>query len=196
MKALCSRARGRPRGFDAEAALDRAADVFQARGYEGASLDDLTAAMGVSRPSLYAAFGDKRTLFLRCLERYAAGHASLLALEPPVRDSMRRLMRGVAQAASDGPGGCLVATAAPACASGVAGVADFLAAAVRSTDAALTTGLRAAVERGELPAGFPAEARARRAADLMRALAFRARAGADAAELLAEADDAASLVLA
>ena len=67
---------GRPRSFDTGKALDRALDVFWRNGYQGASLSDLTKAMGINRPSLYAAFGDKEKLFLKVLDRYAEGPAS------------------------------------------------------------------------------------------------------------------------
>src|SRR4051812_22810840 len=66
-----SRERGRPRGFDADTALDRAAEVFWRHGYEGASLNDLTEAMGINRPSMYAAYGNKEELFRRAVARYA-----------------------------------------------------------------------------------------------------------------------------
>src|SRR5205814_5418 len=62
--------RGRPREFDREAALERAIDVFWRHGYEATSMSDLTAAMGINPPSLYAAFGDKEKLFLEAVERY------------------------------------------------------------------------------------------------------------------------------
>ena len=90
MRPSHSRAPGRPRGFDVDAALDRAAEVFRTRGYDGASLDDLTAAMGIGRPSLYAAFGDKRKLFMRCLERLL--HA--LLKQNPVRKPRQAVMVG------------------------------------------------------------------------------------------------------
>src|SRR5436190_11439952 len=68
--------RGRPRAYDPQAALARAADVFWKAGYAGTSLDDLVAATGMNRPSLYAAFGDKRDLYLKTLDYYRdEGHA-------------------------------------------------------------------------------------------------------------------------
>jgi TetR/AcrR family transcriptional regulator, copper-responsive repressor len=70
MKNNPARTPGRPRSFDADSALDAATQVFWSRGYSDASLDDLTGAMGISRPSLYGAFGDKQALYLKCIERY------------------------------------------------------------------------------------------------------------------------------
>src|SRR5947207_14615767 len=67
-----NRAVGRPRSFDADKALDQAVEVFRRKGYEGASLSDLTGAMGINRPSLYAAFGDKEALFRKAVDRYVA----------------------------------------------------------------------------------------------------------------------------
>ena len=76
---------GRPRAFDIDKALDRALKVFWRKGFEGASLHDLTRAMGINRPSLYAAFGNKEALFRRALDRYDSGPAGYVheALEEP-----------------------------------------------------------------------------------------------------------------
>src|ERR1035438_3896735 len=72
-------AMGRPREFDTDAGLEKAMRLFWAKGYEGTSVADLTEALGISRPSLYAAFGDKQSLFRAALERYAAGPACYVA---------------------------------------------------------------------------------------------------------------------
>src|SRR5437660_7281862 len=83
---------GRPRAFDVDKALDRALEVFWRKGYEGTSLADLTRAMGINRPSLYAAFGDKEALFRKGLDRYAEGPAAY------VRESLNeKTARGVAE---------------------------------------------------------------------------------------------------
>src|SRR3954468_17375100 len=92
-----TRRKGRPRAFDAERALDAALTVFWRKGYEGASLADLTRAMGINRPSLYAAFGDKETLFRKAMDRYATGPACYVreALgAPTARAVAERLLRG------------------------------------------------------------------------------------------------------
>ena len=88
------RPRGRPRQYDAEQALTKAAGAFWKRGYAGTSLDDLAAATGMNRPSLYAAFGDKRDLYLKTLERYQQRArtigAHIVADDPPLRLFLKR----------------------------------------------------------------------------------------------------------
>jgi AcrR family transcriptional regulator len=103
---------GRPREFDTDAALEKAMRLFWAKGYEGTSVADLTETLGISKPSLYAAFGDKQSLFRAALQRYAAGPASYLATalgKPTAREVARTLLRGAAdlQTSSSNPGGCL-----------------------------------------------------------------------------------------
>src|SRR2546425_3042027 len=111
---------GRPRSFDINRALDRALQVFWRKGYEGTSLSDLTKAVGVNRPSLYAAFGDKESLFRKALDRYLDGPAAYIqeALkEPTARAVVERLLRGATDlnAAPRNPGGCLMVQSALAC---------------------------------------------------------------------------------
>src|SRR5579863_8518042 len=113
---------GRPREFDTDAALEKAMRLFWAKSYEGTSLGDLTGNLGISRPSLYAAFGDKQSLFRAALERYAAGPASYVAAalgQPTAREVAGQLLRGAAdlQAGSRNPGGCLTVNGAIACGS-------------------------------------------------------------------------------
>ncbi|GAA2307181.1 TetR/AcrR family transcriptional regulator [Nonomuraea roseoviolacea subsp. roseoviolacea] len=91
---------GRPRAFDPDVALDRALEVFWRQGYEGTSLSDLTAAMGVNRPSLYAAFGNKEELFAKALDRYVAGPGAFAAealTAPTVREVIERLVEGAVE---------------------------------------------------------------------------------------------------
>ncbi|MGN9784983.1 TetR/AcrR family transcriptional regulator [Nonomuraea sp. ZG12] len=111
---------GRPRGFDADEALERAVLVFWEQGYEGASLTDLTSAMGITRTSMYAAFGNKEQLFRKALERYTEGPAAYAAraLEEPTA-------RGVATAFLTGS---VRASTRPGCPAGCLGVQGSLAA--------------------------------------------------------------------
>src|SRR6187399_1247477 len=91
---------GRPRAFDIDAALEKAMQVFWQKGYEGTSLSDLTEAMGINRPSLYAAYGNKEELFRKALDRYGAGPASYFgaALEEP---TARKVIEKLLQASVD-----------------------------------------------------------------------------------------------
>src|SRR5205823_11141215 len=96
--------RGRPRAFDPDAALDRAMHVFWAKGYEGASLSDLTRSMRINRPSLYAAFGNKEQLFRKVLDRYVDGPLAYFGkalAAPKVRDAIEQIFFGAARMAGD-----------------------------------------------------------------------------------------------
>ncbi|MCU1641184.1 MAG: putative TetR family transcriptional regulator [Nocardia sp.] len=111
---------GRPRSFDPDTALDRALEVFWRHGYEGASLADLTAAMGINKPSLYAAFGNKEDLFGKVLTRYLDGpgaYATAALNEPTVRAVIERLVHGAVEltTAEDAPRGCLCVKTVQAC---------------------------------------------------------------------------------
>src|SRR3954469_6207655 len=108
---------GRTRQFDVDQALGRALEVFWARGYEGATLPELTAAMGINRPSLYAAFGNKEQLFRKALNRYQAGPQSFLgeALgKPTAREVAEAIFSGFVsmQRDRDSPRGCLIVSGA------------------------------------------------------------------------------------
>src|SRR6266498_338901 len=115
-----SGARGRPRSFNTEKALDGALRVFWRKGYEGASLSDLTRAMGINRPSLYAAFGNKEKLFRKALDLYVGGPAAYVreALkEPTARAAVEMLLSESASQLSDRrhPRGCLIVQGALSC---------------------------------------------------------------------------------
>jgi AcrR family transcriptional regulator len=108
---------GRPREFDTDAALEKAMRLFWAKGYEGTSVADLTKTLGISKPSLYAAFGDKQRLFRAALERYTAGPAGYVAAalgKSTARKVVQTLLTGAAdlQAGSGNPGGCLTVNGA------------------------------------------------------------------------------------
>src|SRR5271155_5334690 len=111
--------RGRPRGFDETGALEKATQVFWSKGYDGVTIDDLVAGMGVGRPSLYSIFGDKRTIFLRALKVYAEKKGALASkalLSPQtLRDSLARFLRYAVESATEegSAPGCLALCVAP-----------------------------------------------------------------------------------
>ena len=100
-----ARPRGRPRSFDEREALEKATQVFWSKGYDGVTIDDLVAGMGVGRPSLYSVFGDKRTLFLRVLKAYAekkgARAAKALLSPQTLRDSLAGFLRHAVESATE-----------------------------------------------------------------------------------------------
>src|SRR5258708_22841488 len=130
-KKKTARALGRPRSFETGKALDAAMKVFWCKGYEGASLSDLTRAMGINRPSLYAAFGDKESLFRKVLDRYDSGPAAYVqeALnQPTARAVVEKLMEGAADlaTASGNPRGCLFVQSALVCGDGAKAIRNDL----------------------------------------------------------------------
>src|SRR3982751_3867923 len=134
--------RGRPRNFDPDKALDRALKVFWKKGYQGASLPDLTKAMGINRPSMYAAFGNKEELFRKALERYAAGPACYVreALDAPTaRAVAEQLLNGAVEMMTNpkNPRGCLAVQGALACGDEAQGVRKELVFRRRASEAAL-----------------------------------------------------------
>jgi len=194
-----TRPRGRPRSFDENDAVAGATRVFWAKGFDGVTIDDLVAGMGVGRPSLYAIFGDKKTLFLRCLEAYGQHHGTLGAkalLGPAhVADAIRSFLRYSVESATgeDSPWGCLMVCVAPLVDDPA--VRAFLLRVNGQAVAMVERRLQAGVEAFELPGDYPAATRARQVIDLARGLTVHARIGASRAELLADAEEAAALVL-
>ena len=193
------RPRGRPRSFNESAALEKAIQVFWSKGYDGVTVDDLVAGMGVGRPSLYSVFGDKRTLFLRVLKAYAEKKGALAAkalLSPrTLRDSLGAFLRNAVETATEegSAPGCLLECVAPLVDD--AEVRQFLQdaadAAVELVERRFCDGISA----GEIPPDFPVAARASQVLDLARGLTMRARMGASRKTLLNDAEEAADLVL-
>src|SRR5262249_40183335 len=149
---------GRPRAFDIDKALDRALKVFWRKGYEGASLPALTKAMGINRPSLYAAFGNKEALFRKVLERYVEGPAAYLreALnEPTARAVAERLLGGAIDLLTDprNPRGCLMVQGALACGEAAESVRRELVSRRMASEVAVRKRFERAGLDGDLPAG-------------------------------------------
>jgi len=180
---------GRPRAFDPDKALDRALAVFWRNGYEGASLPALTKAMGINRPSLYAAFGNKEALFRKAVERYERGPASYAykALkQPTAREVVEALLEGVVALLTkpQNPGGCLMVQGALACGENAKGVRQELASLRAAGVAAIRRRLQRAINEGDLPANADAAALARFVATVTHGLAVQASSGASRKELL------------
>jgi AcrR family transcriptional regulator len=193
------RTRGRPRSFDSDAALDSAAELFWAKGFADTSLDELSAAMGMGRPSIYNAFGDKEALFVRALERFRAttGSSPLRAMdtEESIRDALDAFFRQVVEYTTSDCShlGCLLGSVAPV--TDIPGVRQFLNESVAETELQIAERLGVAVRSGELPSGYSAKEGARRAVNAMLSLAARARLGSPREELISDAAGATPIVL-
>jgi len=191
--------RGRPRNFDELEALEKATQVFWSKGYDGVTIDDLVAGMGVGRPSLYAVFGDKRTLFLRVLKAYAekkgAGATNALLQPQNLRASLVSFFRYVVESSTvaGSAAGCLLECVAPLVDD--AEVRQFLQNAAAGAAAMVERRFRDAISAGEIPSDFPVVARASQVVDLSKGLTMRAQIGTPRKTLLRDAEEAADLVL-
>lgn len=186
---------GRPREFDVDVALDAAVEVFWRHGYEGASLTALTEAMQISRPSLYAAYGDKRRLFHLVLRRYASGVGDeplqALEREPMPEDGVRQFIVTSIRnnTRPDRARGCLLACSAVVTAQLDDTANDLVRGAFESTEQRVRDYFAAAVSAGELPPAPGPAARARLLVDIMNGTAVRARTGETRASLLSRVEE-------
>lgn len=181
--------KGRPRSFDIDHALDQAMRVFWKKGFEGASLPELTKAMGINRPSLYAAFGSKAALFRKAIDRYARGPAAHLqgALsEPTARAVAERYLIGAVELVCNpqNPHGCLMVQGALACGDTAQRVRDELARRRTAAEAAVRQRLERAHSEGDLPADASPGDLARYLATVTQGIAVQAAGGASREELL------------
>jgi AcrR family transcriptional regulator len=194
-----ARPRGRPRSFDETGALEKATQVFRSKGYDGVTIDDLVAGMGVGRPSLYAVFGDKRAIFLRALMAYAESRGALAAkalLSPgALRDSLASFLRQAVESATErgSAPGCLLVCVAPLV--NDAEVRKFARNAAAAAVALVEGRFRDGISAGEIPSDFPVAVRASQVMDLGRGLTMRAQMGTPRKTLLKDAEEAADLVL-
>jgi AcrR family transcriptional regulator len=180
--------KGRPREFDVEKALDCALKVFWRKGYEGASLHELTSAMGINRPSLYAAFGNKKALFRKVLDRYVEGPAAyvLEALaEPTARAVAERLLGGSLDLLTDprNPRGCLMVQGALACGEAAESVRRELVSRRLASEDALRQRFERARADGDLPADADSADLARYVMTVLRGMSVQAADGAGREEL-------------
>lgn len=180
--------RGRPRKFDSDSALDAAMTVFWEKGFEATTIEDLTSAMGINRPSLYAAFGNKESLFLKALERYAQGPAAHVAkamTQPRIRDAISDLLRFTVDLShgKSHPQGCLIVQSALPCGSGTDLVRRSIEAAREAGFKRIRMRLERAKKEGELPGDTDCAALARYLMALMHGLAVQAAQGATRTQL-------------
>jgi len=180
---------GRPLSFDRDEALEKAMLTFWESGYETTSISDLTTAMGVTAPSIYAAFGDKKRLFLEALRRYAGNPGDLenaMELAPTARDAVANLLENAARLFTGDatPRGCLLASAAATGSKAAADVRDAAAKERRIIRAIVVKRIEVDIERGLLPEATRSEVLADLALAVTQGMSVLARDGADRETLL------------
>jgi AcrR family transcriptional regulator len=193
--------RGRPRAYDTQAALKQATDSFWRTGYSGTSLDRISAATGMNPPSLYAAFGNKRALYLEALARYweisLTATREALAQDLPLGEALMLAYEAALSIYFSGKGaarGCFVIGTAVTEAVEDAAIRKSVAAGLRMIDADFEARLRTAQESGELNPDADPAALAILATATLHTIAIRARAGASRAELREVARKAVSVI--
>ena len=183
MEALAATlSRGRPREFCVDTALAAALGVFWSKGYEGASLSELTEAMGVTRPSLYAAFGNKEALFRKALDLYEREKLAFMsaALEAPsARGVAERILTNALamQTSSCGPRGCLSVISSVACGAEAESIKAEVVARRASSEAALRARFERAQAEGDLPEGTDPSALVSYLMAILQGMAVRAGSG-------------------
>ena len=181
---------GRPRAFNMDQALDQALHVFWKKGYEGTSIVDLTEAIGINPPSLYAAFGNKETLFKKALDRYEARRDELFEeafAAPTARKAIQRLLEGTAERLSgrDGPSGCLMVQAALCGGEECDSVRKDLAARRAKGEVLIRKRLERGKKEGDLPKDADLIGLARYLSTVMQGMSVQAASGASRKELRA-----------
>ncbi|WP_245602905.1 TetR/AcrR family transcriptional regulator [Leisingera methylohalidivorans] len=179
---------GRQRSFDTDHAIEQAMLLFWERGYQAASMADLSAVMGLNPPSIYAAFGNKQALFERCAAHYAQHFAAYAprALDEEVT-AAKALCRLVSEAikafsAEETPKGCLLVSAATNCGKGSTGAQDLLAGYRQASESIIADRIRRGIEESDMPASTEPDLLAKYVAVLFQGLAAQARDGATADE--------------
>ncbi len=196
-----ARRRGRPPSYDRDVALGAIRDVFWDRGFSATSLDDIAAAAGMNRPSLYGAFGDKREMYLAVLQKFAveSGRELRQSLDAPtLRKALEAFYLRAIQdylSGNGSPRGCLVICTAVTEATGEPAIRSALAAILGEIDSMLAVRIAKAQAEGDICRGGNAMALARVATSVLHSVAVRARAGARRSELLTIARATADLIV-
>src|SRR5712671_2095093 len=175
--------RGRPRTYEPDVALGKALDLFRKDGFAATSLDDLSAATGMNRPSLYGAFGDKRALYLKSYARYRAdARAAMLDIfrdELPIRERLGRIYAvalGIYLSGEAGPRGCFTVMTAASEAISDPEIRAMVLEGLSELDKAFAACFRLGKENGELPASADPLVLAQLASATIHTIAIRARA--------------------
>jgi len=183
---------GRPLSFDRDTALERAMLVFWRYGYEAASLQELTSAMGITPPSLYAAFGDKEKLFLEAVERYSSKSCDaldcLFAQAPTARDAIERMLQSsaVELTCPSHPPGCLVVTATTNCSASAEHVQDAMVQRRNNVEEKIRKRIERGITEGDLPSSTDVSALTLFYTTVMHGMSTQARdSGGDRDKLLA-----------
>lgn len=187
-KTIATAAKGRPREFCTAQALAAALGVFWSKGYEGASMADLTEAMGITKPSLYAAFGNKEQLFHQALDRYEAeklAYTREALKQPSARAVAEHFMRGAvaAQTSTCDPKGCMGVISATACGAEADSIKAHIMERRASSNAALVARFQQAQRDGDLPAHLDPQGLAFYLYALLQGMAVLASSGATRADL-------------
>jgi AcrR family transcriptional regulator len=181
-------AMGRPREFDPDQALDRALRVFWRSGYEGASMADLTEAMGITKPSLYAAFGNKEELFRKALDRYVdgpGGYVQVALAKPTAREVVEHLLYHAADAVTDpeNPPGCLAVQGALCCGEAAETIKQELMSRRANGEENLRKRFARAITEGDLPRESNAADLARYISAIVQGMAVQAAGGVSREQL-------------
>lgn len=175
--------RGRPRAYEPDVALGKALDLFRKDGYAATSLDDLSAATGMNRPSLYGAFGDKRELYIKSYQRYRAdARAAMIDIfkdEGPIRKRLQRIFDvalDIYLSGDSGPRGCFTVMTAASEAVSDPEIRGIVLEGLSELDKAFAACFRLAKEKGKLPASADPVVLAQLASSTIHTIAIRARA--------------------
>jgi TetR/AcrR family transcriptional regulator, copper-responsive repressor len=193
--------RGRPRAYEPDVALAKALDLFRKDGFAATSLDDLSAATGMNRPSLYGAFGDKRELFIKSYRRYRDdARAALIDIfrdEMPIRKRLERIYAGALNIylAGESPRGCFTVMTAASEAVFDPEIRTLVLEGLGELDRAFAGCFRQAREKGELPATADPVVLSQLASATIHTIAIRARAGIPRKELEAIVKNAIDVML-
>ncbi len=180
--------RGRPLAFDQDIALDQALHLFWTHGYEGTSMAELTEALGINKPSIYAAFGNKETLFRKALDKYLKGpvaYVSAAMQEPTAKKVAAALLNNAVEVMTNpqNPSGCMVVQGALTCGQGAGLIQQELAGYRKHYEAALAKRFEQAKSEGDLPVNADPLALAKYLATLHQGLSVQATSGASREEL-------------